>query len=244
MKDTKLNCLIVDDTDQERKFKTDIYDQLKSKHIDVEMIYVNPLNPECITDGEINYDKLKAHILFKIKDKKIDVLATDFNFSKNENCLSSVTGLDVINIIHGERCGKVETVLYTGNRDKVLDYIIEKNSLTSKEGICTINDKVNLRKDLKNILLYNIKAFVERDGYDQEVNKILREKALSTEKMIVDKLLEYKEMVFLSGYETFKGKTLGEIANEINSKTEIGREFKSEIIELTLGHMIKLNEEE
>jgi len=61
---------------------------------------------------------------------------------------------------------------------------------------------------------------------------------------IAEQLLKHKDMKFSTGYSNFLGKTLGEIADEINRDTHHGKRFVAEIIEKAVAHMIELNDEE
>lgn len=49
-------------------------------------------------------------------------------------------------------------------------------------------------------------------------------------------------MKFMSCYPTFIGKTLGEIAEEIEKSTHHGEGFQSELIEQTVAYLVDISE--
>ena len=230
-------CLIIDDENQERFFESQIQRVLKEGGCDVTPLYLIAKDPELLDENQdIDIEKLKTRIKEQIEGKSIDVIATDFNLS-DEN----VNGLNVIEIIRELR-RKTPIVLYSGGRENVIKSIIGRpDPNDSKKFI--LKEANPLIENVRKLMLHNISDFVERTGYDQAVIKILRGKELSTRQILLNKLREYPEMKFLSCYPAFTGKTLGEIAEEIEESTHQGEEFQSELIEQTVAYLIDISEE-
>lgn len=221
-------CLIIDDKDQQHAFNAQIRDVLNNKGYNVDAVFVNTTNPEVLNDEQnIDIGKLSSYISDSIKDKHIDVVATDFDLSDD-----SVNGLNIVEIVRNV-CNRKKTpiVLYSGNLEKVIKSVIGD----------PIKDTSTLTADVKTLMLYHIHDFIDRTGYAESVNKILQEKETSTKQILLKKLREYPDMKFMSCYPVFTGKTLGNIADEIEKSTYHGQGFQSELIEQTVAYLIDIN---
>ena len=85
-------------------------------------------------------------------------------------------------------------------------------------------------------------VFVRPERKDQLIHFL--KKRIPLEVTIEKKLRENGDMKFKHGYDKFIGKSLNEIADEINRDTHHGILFKQEIIERGIAHMIRLNSPE
>jgi hypothetical protein len=221
-------CLIIDDKDQQHAFNAQIRDVLNKKGYNVDAVFINTTNPDVLNDEQnIDIGKLSNYISDSIKDKHIDVVATDFDLSDD-----AVNGLNIVEIVRNV-CNRKRTpiVLYSGNLEKVIKSVIGD----------PIKDSSALTADVKTLMLYHIHDFIDRTGYAESVNKILQEKETSTKQILLKKLREYPDMKFMSCYPAFTGKTLGNIADEIEKSTYHGQGFQSELIEQTVAYLIDIN---
>lgn len=220
-------CLIVDDKDQQHTFKSQIQETLKKEGCNVGVVLINTTNPQILDeDQNIDKEKLIAYIKKEIEGKHIDVVATDFDLSDE-----AVNGLDVIEIIRNIRA-KVPIILYSGNLERAIKSVI---------GDPSTKDTITLVKDVKKLMLHDITEFIDRSMYASSVIKILKNKETSTKQILLKKLREYPDMIFLSTYSAFNGKTLSVIANEIEKSTLQGQDFQSELIEETIAYMINIS---
>lgn len=89
----------------------------------------------------------------------------------------------------------------------------------------------------------NIEDFYDRPNLDEIVIGLLEKKILP-EVILRNKLLEFPGFKFKHGYNKFLGKTLSQIADEIDKNTPHGRKMFLEIIERGIHHMIDLNTDE
>ena len=223
-------CLIIDDKDQQHTFEAQIRDILAKDGYTVDAVLINTTSPEVLDEAQnIDIAKLTEHIKRKIDSRHIDVVATDFDLSDE-----SVNGLDIIEIIRNIR-SKVPIILYSGNLEK---------AIRSTIGDTTKKDADTLIKDVKKLMLHQISEFIDRTGYTSSVIKILKEKESVTRQILLKKLREYPDMIFLSAYPRFDGKRLAEIADEIEKSTYQGQDFQEELIEQTVAYMLKISEAE
>ena len=80
-------------------------------------------------------------------------------------------------------------------------------------------------------------------GNENEADLIyILKKQIPLEVTIEKKLREQGDLEFRHGYDKFIGKSLKEIADEINRDSHHGNKFTQEIIERGIAHMIKLND--
>lgn len=223
-------CLIIDDKDQQHAFNAQIRDVLKGDGYNVTAVFINTTDPIVLNEEQnIDFKKLSNYIKDKISQIHIDVVATDFDLSDDY-----INGLKVVEIIRNI-CNRKKTpiILYSGNLDKVIKSVIGD----------PVKDASILTADVRNLMLYHIYDFIDRTGYAESVNRLLKEKESSTKQILLKKLREYPDMKFMSCYSPFEGKTLGEIANEIEKASYHGQGFQSELIEQTVAYLIEINHE-
>lgn len=242
----ELTCVIIDDTNQKRKFQSDIDRILTQEGFMVNFIPVIPIEEKFLNKDktDIVHELIENHIKEIIKNNQIDVVATDFEFLAG----ATYSGLNVVNLFHRES-QHTPIVLYTGARTKVISSLIDSHCQLIKEKTdqgeekekIILSDKANLVDKIKEFMLCNVTDFVRREDYSQPVLRILRTEGKSLKKFIIDKLIEYKDDEFDCFFPPFKGKKFGEIADEINKETRYGREFLYELLEQLLAHLKKIN---
>lgn len=241
----ELTCMIIDDTDQRRIFETQIERLFNSSLYELNFIPLNPIEEKFLSDDkkEIINEKVQEEVKALIKNKRVDVVATDFDFLKT----SSFTGLDIVDIFLQER-ESIPIVLYSGNLKKVINTILERCTEKEKyelngeekERIIVVNNDLLFTK-LRNLVQCNIKAFIERESYSADVVKILRKESLSIQKYIVDKLREHSEEKFDSFFPIYNDKTYAEIASEIEKGTDDSKKFQYELLEQLIAHLTSIN---
>lgn len=226
-------CLIIDDENQEGFFNPKVKDKLyREKGLKVEGIFFDITDKEILDENlKIKKAELQSKIIQTIKGKNIDLIACDYNLTSDDH----VNGLDVISLIR-EKKKNVPIILYSAK----LDFIIKNLIKDYTEGKY---DQNNFFKKLKQLFRTDIKDFVRRDNYPDTINNILKNPTNELEQVFLQKLREYSDMKFKTCYPKFRGKYLGEIADEIDSDNYHGKEFKTELVEQTVCHLIKLNEE-
>jgi len=227
------NCLIIDDEAgyQRRIFEKDIFPILHQKGINANLILVDTTEKDLQTNEKIDLGKLKNHIEEKIKCKKIDVVACDYELSSKE-----VNGIDVIKKVRELR-SKVKIFLYSGKYDKIIGDILKEFKSDDPKTIKTCIHAI------KTIYNSNIEEFIERNDYPSRIKGILLNECNSIDDIFLQKILEHSNLKFKSCYPKFEGKTLLEIAEEIDKNSIHGQQFLSELVELTVAHLIEINNE-
>lgn len=219
-------CLIIDDNDQMRVFDSKIKNVLQIEGFNVDCIHIKTTESDVLNDeSNIDSDKLFQKIRDAIKDRSIDIVATDYDLSDDK-----INGMNVISIIRTLR-KKVPIILYSGKLERVINDIIGN----------TNSDKV---RDIKNLMRYNITEFVERTEYPNTVNRLLKEKKIQTDALLVQKLRQYSDLTFKSCYPQFIGYTLGNVATEIEKQTPQGRFYQDALFEQIIAYMVKINEDD
>lgn len=218
-------CLVVDDKDQQHVFKSSVQDVLKKEGYNVALIFIHTTNPSVLNDKfNIDIEKLSGYIKRVANGKHIDAVATDFDLS------DPINGLDVIEVIRKDR-PTVPIILYSGGLKKAI-----KSAIGDPE---TKNEE-DLIRDVRKLMTHNISDFIDRDvdGYAESIIRILKNKKVSTQQTLLRKLREYPDCVFRDAYPSFSGKTLGDIAAEIEKATPQGQKCQSELIEQVVAYLI------
>jgi hypothetical protein len=227
-------CLIIDDEAayQKRVFETSVANSLRLKGINVNLILVDTTDKDLQTDEKIDLEKLKNYIEDKIKNLKLDVVACDYELSSKD-----VNGVDVIKEIRALR-PKTKIFLYSGKYEKVIGNVLKE---MQKGGTQSISSSI---KAIKNIYSSKIEEFLERNDYPARLVGVLQNSNDSIDDIFIKKIREYSELKFKSCYPIFEGKSLSEIAEEIEKETHSSQKFLEELVEQTVAYLIKTNQDE
>ncbi|MBC8487565.1 MAG: hypothetical protein H8D45_16160 [Bacteroidetes bacterium] len=220
-------CLFVDDNLQ-RDVIDNIPPRAKVKGLNVTCYEFNPTDREFQNkDLDIDFEKVKQVLQDNWQHRKLDLIACDYYFGDD-----NVNGLSIIEFIRtfNQKC---PIILYSGNLVKIIADILQGYNGRNPQPLV---DK------LKKLFRANIADFIDREDYTNDVITLLKETPL--EMIIADKLMEYADYEFKSGYLAFKGMKLGQIAKALRNNAPQAGEFKQEIIEQAIAHLIALNEEE
>ncbi len=227
--------LIIDDENQTRNFNSKIKAKLKQDGINVDLIFIDMSVFDVRNDDLfIDIDKFKNHFNDKTSNKSIDIIACDYNLADKAEV--PVKGTDLVNIIRDFR-KKTPVIMYSGNYEDIIKDIFDNyknNRKTAAESI----------KEIKKMYHNNILDFIKRSDYYVKVNSILKNPPEKTDVIILDELRKYGNYKFKSAYPRFDGKTLNEIATEIDKNSYSGNEFLEEIIQQILAYIIETNSEE
>jgi uncharacterized membrane protein YheB (UPF0754 family) len=96
---------------------------------------------------------------------------------------------------------------------------------------------------IKELVKLKIDDFINRDNLSKDLTSIFtkeKENYVFPEH-IVKYLEKFPEQKFRNTFPKFKEKTLSEIAHEIDKDLPNGVEFQKYIVELTVAHLIELN---
>ena len=205
--------------------------KLKSKGYDLQANILNPKETKFqemnVKSGklEASFTKIKSELLESHFPVRYDVVACDFCFA-NE----ILNGYDVIKWLINESNGKRATirkslfVSYSGEEDKFTSNIIKNDELIK-------------------LIKLKIHSFFTRPSLSNELSKLLIKDAeiINLSNVIRDELEKHSEYKFKSVYPKFEGKSLGEIAKEVESDSLHGIAFQKYMVELTVAHIVQQN---
>lgn len=178
--------------------------------------------------GQIILDKpkLQAYILRHLANDNFDIVASDYDFKD-----SNLDGFELLKWIKNEseskkyRIRNAKFCLYSAEQDKVVKTF-------------------DTPEKVKKLIKLKIDEFISRERIPDEITQMFTApvKSYYFKEHVVSYLEKYGDQVFQNVFPKFKGKTLSEIANEIDKDLPNGLEFQKYMVELTLAHLIELND--
>lgn len=223
--------LLIDDKDQSAVMKDIKYTVAST--FDVEFLFIRTARPDLKKEDSEDVDpaKVEQEIQRLIKNKSVDFALTDFDLNSQ-----NLDGLDIISMVHKLR-PNLNFLVYSGNWDKVIRKVISVNYRDA-----STDDIVN---GVNRLIHNNIVDCIGRGEYKEELIKYLnRATYVSMEQRLVRLLRANKDMVFLSCYPEFKGKTFGEIADIIESGSDSrSDEWIESILSQTIAYLVSVNHE-
>lgn len=219
-------CLFIDDdADEVESVLENLKEKGKAKGLLIDCELFSLSNKFYNKNNDFDIDEIKLKLDEKLDEIKYDLVACDFNLEDDK-----ITGIDIVNIVRNKN-RNCTIIIYSGNLDKIVSYILKQEN----------NNKIF--KKIKTIIRCKVADFIDRNqNYEDEIINLLKN-SIPLEVLIEKKLLDFPGLTFRHGYKIFIGKTLKEIAHEINSDSYHGVRFKKEIIERGICHMIDLNNE-
>lgn len=223
--------LLIDDKDQSAVMKDIKYTVAST--FDVEFLFIRTARPDLKKEDSEDVDpaKVEQEIQRLIENKSVDFALTDFDLNSQ-----NLDGLDIISMVHKLR-SNLNFLVYSGNWDKVIRKVISVNYRDA-----STDDIVN---GVNRLIHNNIVDCIGRGEYKEELIKYLnRATYVSMEQRLVRLLRANKDMVFLSCYPEFKGKTFGEIADIIESGSDSrSDEWIESILSQTIAYLVSVNHE-
>lgn len=173
----------------------------------------------------LDFNSIKEELKSKVMNKRFDYVACDFNF-KDEG----LNGFKLIKWL--KNVAKNEKYKIRGARFSLFSSELEKSiKQTFSE------------EDVADLIRLKLEDFYDRarisEDFGQSIINSTDEVDLKEE--LILHLDKHKDMTFQSGYPKFKGKTLNEILEEIQSDSHHGIGFQRALIEHCVAHMISLN---
>lgn len=179
------------------------------------------------TSGKTVLDKgkIQSYIINNLVNENYDIIASDYDFKDN-----NLDGFELLKWIKNEstskkyRIRRAKFCLYSAEQDKVAKIF-------------------NTPEQVKKLIKLKIDDFIDRARIPDEITQlfIAPQKTYYFKEHLVNYLEKYGDETFKSVYPKFKGKNLSEIANEIDKDLPNGIEFQKCLVELTVAHLIELN---
>lgn len=178
--------------------------------------------------GETSLDKAKiqAFVNENFMNENFDIVASDYDF-KDKN----IDGFELLKWIKNESSSKkmklrrAKFCLYSAEQDKVA------KAFSTPEQV-------------KKLIKLKIDDFIDRTRIPDEITQILLspQKSYYFKNHIIQYLEKFGEEKFKNVYPKFKDLTLAQIAHEIDKDTPNGIKFQEYLAELTVAHLIQLND--
>jgi hypothetical protein len=204
--------------------------KLKRSGFDLDETFLN-LNDEKFKKRDENQKvvldlkKIKEYITENYSQENFDIIASDYDYS-DEN----LDGYQLLSWIKNQsksqkyRLRFAQFCLYSAEQDKVVE-------------------QLNSPDKIKKLVKLKIDDFIDRNNLANDLFSLFikpKEK-YSYSKHLIDYLEKYPDLVFNNVYPKFKGKSLSEIAHEIDKDLPNGIDFQKNLVELTIAHLVDLN---
>lgn len=221
--------ILIDEQSQDYTLKS-IKKSLKNDGIDLIYKELNPVNSlKRAGDGklyfnEVDFKKILEDIeFFKFADK----ILCDYNLIADV-----VTGYDIIKIIRELGYNKnKQIILYSAEIGGVIKSILLSDDNFEKQ-----------KEALVNLVENNI-DFINRPGYDQEVIKAIKKNPeFDFESELIKWFHNRNNDTFNYLFPKYQGKSFGEIAIELESKSTDSIQFKKDLIEQIIAYLVTINE--
>ena len=169
--------------------------------------------------------KIQAFINENFMNEDFDMVASDYDFKDK-----SIDGFELLKWIKNEstskkhRLRRAKFCLYSAEQDKVAKIF-------------------STPEQVKKLIKLRIDDFIDRIRIPDEITQILTapQKSYYFRNHIISYLEKFGDEKFKSTFPKFKGMTLAEIALEIDKDLPNGIEFQKYLVELTVAHLIELN---
>lgn len=204
--------------------------KLKRSGFDLDETFLN-LNDENFKKRDENQKvildlkKIKEYITENYSQENFDIVASDYDYS-DEN----VDGYQLLSWIKNQsksqkyRLRFAQFCLYSAEQDKIVE-------------------ELNSPAQIKKLVKLKIDDFIDRNNLANDLFSLFikpKEK-YSYSKHLIDYLEKYPDLIFNSVYPKFNGKSLSEIAHEIDKDLPNGIDFQKNLVELTIAHLVDLN---
>lgn len=226
------NCIIFDNEDQSEEIEK-LVREAKRKHgikLYCEQFNVGSTsNIEFLTSGKIDINKVINE--FKNRYRKgVEFHIAAFDWDLGDDVID---GVELIRHLNSHDILKnTPKLLYSGLlEDKI-------------SGQLDLFKKGNLKKDallrrIKALIKIDIKDFVERENYDNDILTILKNSEDSLDLIIERELATLPNLIFKNSFvsPSFNGKTFNEISTIIGTDNRLKNKFKKEIIEQVISYL-------
>jgi hypothetical protein len=178
-------------------------------------------------DGNPNFDeqKFKESVINLEYFKATDCIACDYNLIPNCDGFRIIQILRDLGYTH-----KKKIILYSAQIEEVIGEILQNST-----------DFEAQKKDLIDLIESNIE-FVKRNGYDQEVIKMIKKVPDFDFEIELQKWFYSRENdTFNYLFPKYEGKLFKEIAIEIEKNTTQSVEFKRELTEQIISYLSSIN---
>lgn len=173
----------------------------------------------------LSFDKIKDVIQEKYFNESFDLVVSDYDYAdKNIDGFKLIKWFKNVTTSQKKKIRRAQFYLYSAKGDSIVEKL---------DNIDKIKGLVRLK--LSGILDRNKLA----DELAIEIKK--REETFAFLDIVLKELDKYSDCEFKNVFPKFKGKKLFEIAEEIDKDLPNGIAFQKTLTELTIAHLIELN---
>ena len=223
-------CLIIDNNDQSAEIEKLVRDG-KSKGLTIECYQFNvgsTFDVDLLTDGKISIEKVISEFKKRFKKVSFNLVAFDWDLSDPE-----INGLELLRQFeHSKLIRNTDKLLYTGLLADRLSSMLDafkSDELT----------KTALLAHIKTLIKIDIKDFVGRENYEQDIIRLLEKSEDSIDLIIEGELRKFPELRFRNSFvsDHFNGKTFLEISEILENDDRLRNDFKREIIQQVIAYL-------
>lgn len=173
----------------------------------------------------LDIPKIKEFITVNYSKENFDIIASDYDYSDN-----SLDGYQLLSWMKNQsksqkyRLRFAQFCLYSAEQDKVVE-------------------QLNSPQKIKKLVKLKIDDFIDRNNLADDLFSLYTKpkEKYPYSKHIIDYLEKHPDLIFNNVYPKFKGKKLADIAHEIDKDLPNGIDFQKNLVELTITHLIALN---
>lgn len=224
--------LVIDDQPQDSLWE-DIQRALRKEcKIDLSYKQINPLHIENIEGGDLPRLKdVESEVDQVLGSEYYSLVAVDYSYGAD----CSFNGWGIIKHIRKAK-PKLQIVLYTGERSRVIDDIFEAHKKNESQGVTS---------EIEQLMKSNIAAFLARDtSLKSEIIKLLKQR--NFEDLLFSKLEQHRDLKVKAPELHIHEKSLSEIASILQRESAAGRypeeTWLDEIFDQLIAYLSKVYE--
>lgn len=223
-------CLIIDNEEQVSSIETiERLGRAKGIKIICDEFNVGMLDrDEFFTDRRIDIIKVLEQFSQKYKSSTYHIVAFDWDLGDNE-----INGVELIRKFQEHKfLINTPKILYSGLLKDEISTQLEKYRKDSKH-------KPALIAWINTLIKVDVKNFVDRTVYEQEIITLLSKTDETLDLIIEEQLKKFPDLKFGNSFtsNSFNGKTFLEIAHTLEENDLIRNDFKKEIIQQVIAYL-------
>ena len=229
---TEKRILVIDDQPQDSLWEDIRRALIKECKIDLSYKQIIPLYIESIEEGDLpGLKEVESEVDQVLESNYYSLAAVDYNYGTD----CSFNGWDIIKHIR-KTYPKLQIVLYTGERSRVIEDIIEAHKK---------NESTSATSEIEQLMKSNITAFLARDtNLKSEIIKLLKQR--NFEDLLLTKLEQHRDLKVKAPELHIHEKSLYEIASNLKKKSAAGRypedTWLDEIFDQLIAYLTKIYE--
>ncbi|MBS1508039.1 MAG: hypothetical protein JSS79_15470 [Bacteroidetes bacterium] len=223
-------CLIIDNDDQSAEIEKLKRDG-KARGIEIECEQFNvgsTFEDDLLSHGKIDIDKVVSEFRKRFKHQVFHLAAFDWDLSDED-----VNGVELMRLFeHHKILKNTPKLLYTGLLEERLSTMLDEFKAGNVQ-------KSQLKKHILILIKADIKDFVARENYEQDILRLIERTDETIDLIIEEELSKFPDFKFNNSFtsDNFKGKTFMEISSILENDDRLRNDFKKEIIQHVIAYL-------